>query len=179
MIKRRSLIAAAFAIAGGAAALPAADSFQGTATFNAEKTTLTHGLASWNASKREASLGFFATPPDAASRAKAAKEGLCCMGWPTPYVVLDLRFQRGATAASPSTLEGCHIGFYKFKDSPFDFNGFPDKCGAAALSGELKPGGVIKGKLKGNGASAAMGPFKASEYAWDLTFTVTLRAAPP
>ena len=179
-MKTPSIVAAALVLAcsafGGPAAAP--DSYKAAATFNGEKATLTQGLAFWTPAKAEANLGFFATPPDVAARARAAKEGLCCFNWPTPYLVVDLRFKKGSKKADTAAFESCHIAFLNFKGSPFDFNGFANQCGATALSGDLRPGGVVRGKLKGHSATQAMGPFPANAFDWDLDFAAPVQTTP-
>ena len=171
-MKTPSLVAAALVLACSAVGGPTTttSSFTAAATFNGEKATLRQGLAFWNPARAEANLGFFAAAPDAAARAKAAKEGLCCFDWPTPYLVVDLRFKKGSKKADTAAFESCHIAFLNFKGSPFDFNGFANQCGATALSGDLRPGGMIRGKLKGHSATQAMGPFPANAFDWELEF---------
>ena len=61
----------------------------------------------------------------------------------------------------------------------FDYNAFAKSCGPVSFSGELKPGAVIRGKLKGTGESIF--PEKDGKkpvYTWDVDFTVTPRAKP-
>jgi hypothetical protein len=145
-----------------AAPAPAADGLAGSASLNAEKATFTHGVATWHAKERELSLGFFPGPP---------------LGEEKPHLVVELVFNEGTTKAAADAVMGCHMGFYGFKDGPFDNNGGSGTCGVAELGGELKDGGLVTGKLKGAAEFPAMGPLKAKSTAWETTFTATLRAS--
>jgi hypothetical protein len=155
---------AALALCAGSLAGPAraADRLTGSASLNAEKVAFTHGVATWNAKERELSLGFFPAPP---------------LGESKPYLLVELVFEEGTTTASPGAVMGCHMGFYEYKEGPFDNNGQAGTCGVAELTGELKDGALVAGKLKGTAAFEAMGPFKAKALEWDTTFTAGLRAS--
>lgn len=146
-------------LAGGPA--PAADTLLGTASLNEQKVRFTHGLGTWKAAKREVSLGFFTSTSSAADG---------------PHVVLDLTFEEGATKAAVDGVAGCHIGLYKFKDGPLDYNGFASQCGIAELSGDLRPGGVVSGKLKGESLFKGFASLPTKAASWDLSFMATLRA---
>jgi len=136
----------------------AADQVHGTGTFNKEKATFTHGVATWKGGKL--SLGFFTAQAGATEK---------------PYLVVDLTMKDAAAAPSAENVQYCHIGFYGFKDSPsFDYNGFPKDCGIV-LSGDLKTGGMVTAKLTGASKFEASGPFPAKDTAWDLSITTTPR----
>ena len=98
-----------------AAAAQAADTYSGTASLAGENAAFTQGLGFWKAGEGEASIGLFGKAPDAAFQAKALKEGFFQAGWQGSFLVLDLRFTKGAPQASTTTFGSCHIGFYEFK----------------------------------------------------------------
>jgi hypothetical protein len=135
-----------------------ADQVHGTGSFNKEKVTFSHGVATWKGGKL--SLGFFTAQAGATEK---------------PYLVVDLTMKEPAAAPSAENVQYCHIGFYGFKDSPsLDYNGFAKDCGIV-LSGDLKPGGVVTAKLTGTKTFEAMGSFPAKDTAWDLSMTTTPR----
>ena len=140
----------------------AADQVRGTASMNAEKVTFAHGVGTWNAPDREATIGFFVAPPGAT---------------PQPFLVVELTFKEGTKKASVEALSGCHMGWREFKDSPLDRGGFASDCGITELTGDLAGGGVLTGKMKNTYDFPAMGSMKAKATAWDLAFTSTLRAS--
>ncbi len=160
------------------AAAPAGDTYTATAALDGQRAPFAHGLAFWNAAKGEASVGFFGAAPDAAFEAKAKKVGLCCGNTEGAYVVLDLQFEKGAPRASAKAFSSCHIAFLGFKASPFDWNAAASGCGLVEITGDLKPGGVLRGTLKGSGKSQAFGPFAAKAYEWDFRFAATLKPVP-
>ncbi len=157
--------------------LGAVDSVKGTVTFNTEKAAPSFAMGVWQPARQEISVGLFPKALDAAQQTRALKQGFCCFGFEgAPFAVIDLRPKKGTTTLTPASIEGCHIGFYEFKGSPFDYNTQGEQCGVIAITGVLKAGSAVTVTMKGKGASPAMGSFPARSYAWDVTFEVTLRA---
>jgi hypothetical protein len=136
------------------------DRLHGTATLNMQKASFARGVAIWKGEKREVSLGFFASAPSASR---------------SPHMVLDLTFGEGVKKAFAPAIAGCHIGFRDYKDSPLDLNGFARQCGIVDLSGDLKPGGIVSGSLKGEYVFKGFGSMPTKTATWDLSFTATLR----
>jgi hypothetical protein len=173
---RVTLLAAVAAAFLSVTAVGAFDSVKGSVTFNAEKLTPTFAARIWREAKQEISIGLFPKAVDAPMLARAVKEDFCCVDFSGgPFVVIDLRLVKGAKTLGPKAVDGCHIGFYDFKDSPFDYNTDTERCGLVAISGVVKPGGVVSVTMKGKNTTAAMGPFKAKVYDWDVAVEVTLR----
>jgi hypothetical protein len=156
----------------------AEDKIQGTISAGAQKVTLSHGLATLN---KKGTLGvrFLGTAPNAKEEARALKDSGEIFGvFDAPNSIVELSFKDGATKADRESFESCHVGFYRFDIGIYDWSGFAGQCGVVELSGDLKPGAVVHGKLKGRaeGFPPKSGPPPA--YTWDVDFTATLRAKP-
>jgi hypothetical protein len=167
------VLAVAAALVACAAPARAADAVSGTASLNAQAITLAHGFGFVDA-KHNVTLGLFAKAPAPADAASAAKAGIDdTFGVTSPqkgaYVLLKLSFPAGTTRAEHVGM--CEIDFYNFADSPLQAMWMGDEqCGVSELGGDLKPGGVVHGKLKGGSQDSN------KKYTWDLAFTTTLQA---
>jgi hypothetical protein len=174
------VLAAGLAFAAGTPA-PAADTYAATITANAEKIVFSHGMA-WIDKKGRVSVGFYNAEPNAKEQARAMQDGGEIFGvFEGPNVTFDLGFKDGATKADLPGFESCHIHFSHFKAGMgiFDLSTFAKDCGPVAFSGDLKPGAVVHGKLKGTGQEGF--PDKDGKkpvYTWDVDFTATVRAKP-
>jgi hypothetical protein len=166
--------ALAFLFVACATSAGAADAVSGTARLNAQSVTLAHGIGFLDAKKQGVTLGLFAAAPSAADAAAAAKGGIDdTFGVNSPakgaYVLLKLSFPAGAARAEHVGV--CEINFYNFADSPLQTMWLgDDQCGVTELGGDLRPGGVVHGKLKGGSKETS-----GKTYAWDLAFTTTLQ----
>jgi len=164
------------ALAGAPA--PAADTIQGTFAAEAQKRTLAHGLA-WRDAKGVLKVRFFSDAPTAKEEARAlADDGTLDGVFAKPNVTLDLGLQDGAAALTPEAFESCHLAFSGFEGGRFDANGFRPQCGVLELSGDLRPGGVVHGRLQGHMEAFPAADGHRPAYTWDLEFTATLRARP-
>ena len=161
----------------------AADSFTGKAALAGESASFGHGIAALEPGRfsmdgHRVSVAFFTQALDGALQKATTTDDVSSMDGKGLRVVLDLNFKKGATKATPETYNGCHIGYHGFKASPLNHgdnaNG-PKSCGLLELSGDLKPGGVVRAKLKG--ANAGLGP-TPQPLDWDFSFVATLRAKP-
>jgi hypothetical protein len=158
-----------------AAPLPAADAVAGQASLNAQTITLAHGLGVLGTRDRSVVLGLFTAAPSAVDAAAARKEGIDeAFGVNSQakgaYVLVKLGFPDGATRADH--LNVCEINFYNFTDSPLQTMWLgADQCGVTELGGDLRPGGVVHGKMKGPRETPT-----GKRYTWDLDFTTTLQA---
>jgi hypothetical protein len=161
----------------------AADSFTGKAALAGESATFGHGIAvlappQFSTDGSRVSVAFFTQALDGALQKATTTEDVSSMDGKGPRIVLDLNIKKGATQATPETYNGCHIGYHGFKESPLNqgdnANG-PKSCGLLELSGDLKPGGVVRARLKG--AKEGLGP-TPKPLSWDFSFVATLRAAP-
>jgi hypothetical protein len=173
----RSLVFTGLALMAGPAA-QAADAYRGTITGDAQKVTFTHGLG-WIDARRNVSVGLYQTAPNDAERTRAMQNGGSNFGvFDAPNVRLDLTFKEGATRAELASFDSCHILFAEFEIGIFDWNAFAGGCGAVEFSGDLKPGAVVHGKLKGRGEAYPRNDGTRPTYTWDVDFTVTLVAKP-
>jgi hypothetical protein len=156
----------------------AEDKIRGTIAADAQTVTLTHGLAAVD-KKGTVLVRLLGAAPDAREEARALEGGGEIFGvFAAPNALVELSFKSGATRADLASFESCHVGFYELEGGRFDWSGFSKQCGVTELSGDLKPGGVVHGKLKGQaqGYPPQSGP--APVYTWDVDFTATLRAKP-
>jgi len=161
------------------AAVPARaeDKFVATITAESQKVAFSHGLA-WMPGPGTVSIGLYSAVPNAKEEARALARGGSNFGvFAVPNVQLDLNFEKGTTKAELASFSSCHIGFLEFTAGIFDWNAFKPGCGPVELSGDLAPGGVVHGKLKGR-AEAYPKDGHAPVYTWDVEFTATLRAKP-
>lgn len=161
----------------------AADSFTGKAALAGESATFGHGIAvlappQFSTEGSRVSVAFFTQALDGVLQKATTTDDVSSMDEKGPRVVLDLSIKKGATQATPETYNGCHIGYLGFEASPLNHgdnaNG-PTSCGLLELSGDLKPGGVVRAKLKGAHEGLGSTPKPVS---WDFSFVATLRAAP-
>lgn len=172
----KRLVAILVCLAGVSAA--ADDKIQATITADAQKVMLTHGLAAID-KKGTVSVRLLGAAPNAREEARALGDGGDVFGvFEAPNAVVELSFTSGATRAELASFESCHVGFYELEAGRFDWSGFSKQCGVTEVSGDLKPGGVVHGKLKGRaeGFPPKSGP--PPVYTWDVDFTATLRAKP-
>lgn len=162
------------------------DSFTGRAALAGESATFGHGIAvlappQFSTDGHRVSVAFFTRALDGALQRATTTEDVSSMDGMGPRIVLDLNIRKGATQATPETYNGCHIGYHGFKASPLNHgdnaNG-PKSCGLLELSGDLKPGGVVRVKLKGANAGLAFAGMTPNPVSWDFSFVATLRAAP-
>ena len=160
-------------------AVQAADRLQGSFALDDHKETLAHGLA-WVDAKGTVSVGFFTQemvdPKDVARAIKG--EGAVYGPFDKPNVTIDLRFKKGASRAELASFESCSIAFWGFGLGPFTWNANGAGCGPVELGGGLKPGSVVRGKLKGQGEALPRENGHKPLYTWDVDFTATLRAKP-
>ena len=170
-----SVLAGAVLLA--AAPAPAADSYSGTIGADAQKVTFTHGFA-WTAKPLEISVGLYRADPNEKEQARARARGGADTGvFDAPNVRLDLTFEEGSAQASLASFESCHILFARFDAGIYDWNAFKPGCGAVELSGDLKAGGVVHGRLKGRAEAYPRANGSIPIYTWDVDFTVTLHGA--
>lgn len=172
----RSLVLAGLVLAAPAA--HAADTYSGTITGDAQKVAFTHGLA-WIDARRQVSVGFYQTAPNDKERTRAMESGGAIFGvFDVPNVKVDLTFKEGATRADLPSFESCHINFSRFDIGIFDWNAFGSGCGPIEFSGDLKPGAVVHGKLKGRAEAYPRNDGTRPTYTWDVDFTAALLAKP-
>jgi hypothetical protein len=173
----RILAAAGLALLAGRAAL-AADVYTGTITGDAQKVAFTHGLA-WLHSSNVVSVGLYQATPDAKERARAVAHGGNNFGvFAVPNVRFDLVFKEDARHADEASFDSCHILFAELAVGIYDLNAFADECGIVELRGDLRPGGVVHGKLKGKVEAYPRPDGSRPTYTWDVDFTATLIARP-
>ena len=178
---RSAIRAAALSLAWTLLTVPcrAVEKIAGTASADGQAATFATGFA-WIDANGRVSVGYFASIPNATEQTQAMSGSTPLTGvFGKPNVHLDLQFAKGAAEASTATLESCHVGYSQFNYGPFDFNSDAKGCGALELSGRLKPGSVVHGKLKGQGESffAQKDGHKAA-FTWDVEFTATVRTKP-
>jgi hypothetical protein len=182
-MRGHSLRATAAALLCGIAVLAAspagaADSYKGTITADAQKAAFNHGLA-WIDAKRRVSVGLYKTEPNAKEQARALGNSGEIFGvFDAPNVTVELSFKDGATRAEAGSFESCHIRFSRFDAGLFDWNAFSKQCGVVALSGELTPGSVVQGTLKGSAEAYPRPDGTRPQYTWDMDFTATVRSKP-
>jgi hypothetical protein len=156
----------------------AADKIQASISGNAQKVVFTHGLGMID-SKGKVYVRLLGAEPNAKELTRAMQDDGGIFGvFNSPKSTVDLDFKTGTTRADLASFESCHVGFYEFEIGIFDWNAFSKGCGPIEFSGDLKVGGVLHGKLKGQGEGYHAEGQPARIYAWDVDFTVTLRAKP-
>ena len=173
----RAFVFASLAVVAGPPAR-AADLYNGTITGDAQKVAFTQGLA-WIDGKGQVSVGLYQTAPNAKERARALQDGGAIFGvFDVPNVQVDLTFKEGAARAELASFESCHIRFSRFDIGIFDWNAFGAGCGPVEFSGDLKPGSVVHGKLKGRAEAFPRNDGTRPVYTWDVAFTATVIAKP-
>ena len=131
---------------------------------------LAHGLGILHKTGRDVSIGFFAGPLSAPDEATIVKEGFLNAGGDAPYLVVKLSFPTGAKDVTKLAM--CELDYFNYKGGIHQYQDMAPACGVVLLSGDLRAGGVVHGKLKG--ATKGDG---GKGHTWDLEFTTTLRAS--
>jgi hypothetical protein len=184
---KRTVAAVALGLLTTAASGSAADSFSGKAVWGSESATFGHGFAvlapgRFSTDGHRVSVAFFTQALDGVQQKSTNTEDVLNMEAKGPRIVLDLNIKKGATQATPETYNGCHIAYLGFKGSPMthgDNASGAKSCGLLELSGDLKPGGVVRAKLKGaKEALAITGMTPSPPFSWEFSFVATLRAMP-
>jgi hypothetical protein len=156
----------------------AEDKVLGTLSAGAQKVTLGHGLATLD---KKGTLGvrFLGAAPNEKEQARALSNSGQIFGvFDAPNAIVELSFKEGAQKADRESFESCHVGFYRFDIGIYDWSGFSGQCGVVELSGDLKPGAIVHGKLKGRAEGFPDKSGKPPVYTWDVDFTATVRAKP-
>ena len=163
-MKLRVLFLALASLAGAECAR--ADEVAGSAVFEGQRLSLTHGLAWWDARSREVKIALFDFPPGPGILADLRK-GV----WDTdkgPKMSVHLRFQKGAPPERAS-LYFCYLSASFDPGGPMGTNTNPEGCGLSNFSGVIKPGGDVAASLQGRAEVLEKRPF-----AWDLRFSLPI-----
>ncbi|HWX24677.1 MAG TPA: hypothetical protein VN083_06515 [Vicinamibacteria bacterium] len=163
---------------GSSSTSRAQDKIQGTFKGPTQEVTLSHGFA-WIDGKHTVSVAFFGAAPNAKEQARAMQDGGPIFGvFDAPNVTVRVDFKEGATRAETKAFAFCHILYSGFAGGPFAWNSDTGGCGLLELGGDLKPGGTVHGKLKGQAEAMSMPGEAKRVFAWDVDFTVVVRAKP-
>jgi hypothetical protein len=185
---KTTVSAVVLGVLAAAASGSAADNFTGKAAWGSESATFGHGFAvlapgRFSTDGHRVSVAFFTQALDSALQKATTTEDVPNMDGKGLRVLLDLNIKKGATQATPATYNGCHIAYLGFKQSPMthgDNASGATSCGLLELSGDLKPGGVVRAKLKATQPGMAIsGMTPQPPFSWELSFVATLRALPP
>lgn len=155
----------------GAAAPPAArpplppNTVEGTASFDGQTVTVTHGLAWWDEPRGQVRLGLFEREPPAGMLADLQGGS---WGEGGPVVVLNLEVARRATIDAAS-VDYCYVGVSFPRGGTFSHNTNAQGCGLDEFGGEIAPGGHVIAGLAGQ----ATGP-QDKPYTWTLRFNLPL-----
>jgi hypothetical protein len=147
-----------------AAPAPPANTVSGSASYDGQAQRFTHGLAWWDAENNQVSLGFFDHAPRAGLLAEL-RTGSWGEGGPT--MTLWFRFE-GAPRPDPAAITYCFVSTDWPKGGSLSNNTDGKGCGVVQVGGELKAGGHVTAKVKGQ-ATGPRGP-----YSWDLAFNLPI-----
>jgi hypothetical protein len=155
----------------GAVAPPAArpplpsNTVEGTADFDGQTVTVTHGLAWWDERRGQVRLGLFEREPPAGMLADLQGGSWGAGG---PVVVLNLEVERRASV-DVASVDYCYIGLSFPRGGTIGNNTNAQGCGLDEFGGEIAPGGHVIAGLSGQ----ATGP-QDKPYTWTLRFNLPL-----
>jgi hypothetical protein len=149
------------------------------------------GTVQWDAKARRVSIGFAPAPLANSDRDIFLKSGWWTDSMKQRVMSLHLNFNAGEAAASLRGLHGYAVAFYNYPGNPhetsmwlnYSADGPPDHLADAfrgwgwqELSGDLRPGGRIRGHLAFENVyenkKDHIGPIP---YRWDLVFDAVMR----
>ncbi len=148
------------------------------------------GAVQWDAKARRVSIGFAPAPLANSDRDIFLKRGWWTDSVKQRVVSLHLEFNAGEAAASLRGLHGYSVAFYNYPGNPYDTpmylnfsaDGSPDLSdtfrgwGWQQLSGDLRPGGRIRGHVAFENVyenrKDHIGPIR---YRWDLEFDAAMQ----
>ncbi len=154
----------------GATAPPArpplpSNTVEGTASFDGQTVTVTHGLAWWDDTRGQVRIGLFEREPPAGMLADMQGGS---WGEGGPVVVLHLEVAREAPVGVAS-VDYCYVGVSFPRGGTFSHNTNAQGCGLDEFGGEITPGGHVIARLAGR----ATGP-QDKPYTWTLRFNLPL-----
>jgi hypothetical protein len=158
------------ASAPAASSAPAAptippDTVSGSASYDGQKLGFTHGLAWWDAENTQVNLAFFDHAPPAGILADLRSGS---WGEGGPRLSLDLRFE-GPPRGEPSAITYCFVNIDWPRGGPMGNNTDGKGCGVAEVGGDLRAGGTVAAKVKGQATGPGDKP-----YSWDLIFNLPI-----
>jgi hypothetical protein len=141
------------------------DTAEGSASFDGQQLSVTHGLAWWDAGREQVRVALFAQEPPpgmlAALRAGSWGDG-------GPVVQVHLEVPGGvATAAAPDAY--CYVGTSFPRGGAISFNTSAKECGLSGLAGEITAGGQVTARLQGE----SQGPADKM-VSWQLRFNLPI-----
>lgn len=153
-------VAAAVAAVTPASPLPPG-TVRGTATFDGQELSVSHGLAWWDAGRGQLRVALFdrEPPPGMLRDLRAGSWG---EGGPVAALHLELPAGAPATAASVGY---CFLNVSFARGGSIGNNTDAAGCGISELAAEPRPGGHVAARLAGS----APGPGER-RYAWNLQF---------
>lgn len=152
-----------------------AEKMKGKAAAGAEKAALTHVSSLLKAGSDRVYIACTSVPipPELQKSAQAEQSFVNALNESIgPYIEVMLGFTTGAKTASLKTLDYYYVAFLNFRGGPMTANLSTTSREATVtmLSGDLRKGGTIKGKLKGTTEG-----MEKKKYTWELDFTTELR----
>lgn len=140
----------------------AANTASGTASYNGQRLTLTHGLAAWNAKDNEVRVWLFEQAP----RAGILKDLLAgSWGDGGPTMTIYLRLAPGGPVA-PASITYCYVDVTFPKGGPIGRNvNSAAACGLTQLGGEPRAGGTVLAQIAGSGPAP-----QDRTFSWDVRF---------
>ena len=143
---------------------PTAASVVAAADYEGAKVNASHGLAWWDAENGHLKLALFGQTPPPGILAGLRKGS---WGEGGPSMIVTLGFKKGAPPALASTTY-CDINVTFPKAGPIGYGTDAKGCGLTLLGGQIRPGGVVSAKLKGQA------PTQTKPYTYDITVTLPI-----
>ena len=138
----------------------------GSARYEAETVTFSHGLAFWKADNHQVRVGLFNHPPPAGILAKMRAGN---WGDDGPVGTLYFELKQGAVV-SPANISYCFVDVSFPQTGPMGWNAnSAQSCGITSLSGDFKAGGRISAQMKGQAMGSRNKPFS-----WDVRFSLPI-----
>lgn len=170
-----------------------AERFVGSGTDGKVSVKFSAGVARWDAKDRRASIGFAPAAPGKGDRDAFLKTGWWADSMKQRAMNLGLEFNPGQDAASLHVLKAYYVAFSNYPGNPHDtpmtlnfstggsgvVTDYADTYrdwGWQQLSGDLRPGGRIRGHV----AFARVYEYKKEHigpipYRWDLEFDAIMQ----
>ncbi len=146
----------------------------GSASENDKTLQAAWGVSMWVEDKKELVVGFLPRRPKAEELEQILKNQSLFMGasLPMPLVQFSIRFADSNGKPDPRSPETYSLLWHNFGKSPMTLNRSPSSEGVFQISGDLRPGGTVRGRFQGTDE------WEMSErrsYRWDLNFELVVR----
>ena len=147
----------------------------GSASENGKTLQAAWGVSMWVEDKKELVVGFLPGRPKAEELQRILDNQSLFMGasLSVPLVQFSIRFADSDGKPDPLSPKTYSLLWHNFGKMPMTLNRSPSSGGVFQISGDLRPGGTMRGRFQGTD-EWEMGD-KRRSYRWALNFELVVR----